>query len=722
MKFAILFLCICFLGSASKAQETPYPQVFFDNSLMSDNYYYSETAYSSPSWIKNSGGKLPVEKDFFYTPGNSLELNYVSASNGSWEANVLYHPVRGIDFLEPGDFLVFRFYVKSATSASELPAVAIGKRKEKQSSAFLPLQSFIQKYRTNTWLEARIPLKSFKGISFKENKEIDVVTFKQQSKDKKEHSIFVDQIEFAKAKGVKKIAARPQLLKARGYEKHIDIEWTKVADPAVRYVKIYRSGDNKTFIPVAVESTAFSRFADFVDVTGRSFSYKISFLDADYKETALSNTIAAETRKMTDDELLDMVQEANFRYYWEGAEPNSGMALENIPGRRTMIASGASGFGIMALIAGIERKFISREEGVDRFVKIVDFLEKTDKFHGAFSHFISGETGKAVPFFGPVDNGGDLVETAFLAQGLIAAKAYFSNSDPKETLIRKKITKIWEGIEWSWYRKTADSKYLFWHWSPDHQWKINHKLIGWNETMIVYLLGIASPTNAIPASMYYTGWASQDKEAQDYRKGWGQTTDGSLYTNGNTYYGIPLKVGVSNGGPLFFIHYSYLGADPKQIKDKYTDYFSNNRNIALINYRYSVENPEKHKGYGEGAWGLTASDGTWGYAASEPVERMDDGKMTPTGALASFPYTPEESMKALKNYYRNYGSFLWGAYGFRDAFNLAENWCSPIYMGLNQAPITVMIENYRSGLFWKLFMSDPDVQNGMKKLAQEGTN
>jgi hypothetical protein len=237
--------------------------------------------------------------------------------------------------------------------------------------------------------------------------------------------------------------------------------------------------------------------------------------------------------------------------------------------------------------------------------------------------------------------------------------------------------------------------------------------------MITYILGIASPTHAIPASMYYSGWASQSEEAQHYRSNWGGTTEGDQYVNGNTYFGIPLKAGVSDGGPLFFIHYSYMGLDPRKLKDAYTDYFSNNKNIALINYRYCIENPKKHAGYGSDCWGLTASLGAWDYSPDEPVPARDAGKMTPTGALASFPYTPEESMKALKNYYRNYGKFLWSEYGFRDAFNLDENWCSEIYMGLNQAPIVVMIENYRSGLIWNLFMKTPDIQNGLKKLELE---
>jgi len=195
-----------------------------------------------------------------------------------------------------------------------------------------------------------------------------------------------------------------------------------------------------------------------------------------------------------------------------------------------------------------------------------------------------------------------------------------------------------------------------------------------------------------------------------------------MYTNGNSYFGIKLDVGVSNGGPLFFTHYSYMGYDPHQLTDRYTNYFTNNQHIAQINLKYCIANPHHYKDYSDSCWGLTASDGLFHYSADEAVFARDLGKIAPTGALASFPYTPKESMKALKNYYYNYGKFLWGEYGFRDAFDLNENWCSDIYMGLNQAPIAVMMENYRTGLIWKLFMSDKDVMNGLQKLNKETAN
>jgi hypothetical protein len=411
-----------------------------------------------------------------------------------------------------------------------------------------------------------------------------------------------------------------------------------------------------------------------------------------------------------------MLQEACFRYYWDGAHPDSGTALESIPGDDRIVATGASGFGIMALLVGTERGFITRAQSLDRFQRIVSFLETATKYHGAWSHFMDGHSAQTLAVFGIYDDGGDLVETAFLAQGLLAARQYFSASTAAEQDLRSRITKLWQGIEWDWYRRGPDSEALYWHWSSNWAGQIKHRLTGFNETMIVYLLGVASPTHPVPPELYYSGWAGQSQAAIDYRRGWGGTTDGDHYANGQTYFGIKLDVGVGSGGPLFFAHYSYMAFDP-HARDRFTNYFENNRNLARINLEYCIQNPQKFPGYGANAWGITASDDQHDYGAHAPDARDDNGTLTPTGALASFPYTPEASMAAFKHYYRDLGPNLWDIYGPRDAYNPGANWYSPIYMGLNQAPIVVMIENHRTGLIWKLFMANPEVKPMMEKIG-----
>ena len=715
----LLILIIILISIQSNAQEPEYNHVFFDNSLMTGRYYYSKADYTSPSYIQHVENKLLISEKEFFTAKNSLLFNYVSALGGNWSASVLYRDWRGKDFIKEGKSLDFKLLIKSDTKAEELPLVAIGTvdKKESKASSFVDIKKYIGKPEQNKWISVSIPLSEFKEINYTHTKEIKEVLFKQNSQDGKEHTLYIDQIEFSPVNKPASIASVPAI-KAKAYERHVDIWWDKTGSENAKYIKIYRSSDGKDFKAVGIQDPFATRYADYSNQPNKTFQYRITCVNYDYSETQPSNVVEVTTHDMTDEELLTMVQETAFRYFWDGAEPESGLGLENIPGRRDMIATGASGFGMMGMIAGVERGFISRKEAVERFKKIVTFLNKADTFHGGYAHFIDGTTGKVEPFFGKRDNGADMVETSFLFQGLLTARQYFDKNNEDEKFIRETITKLWENIDWRWFKKTEDSKYLYWHWSPDQEWVINHKLIGWNETMITYLLAIASPTYGVSPDMYYSGWASQEKEAYDYRADWGQTTDGANYYNGNTYYGVKLDVGVNTGGPIFFTHFSFFGFDPRGLKDKYTskDYFDNLRNIALISYRYSIENPNKRLGFGPGCWGLTASESPWGYGAAEAMAHHEYGTMSPAGAIASIVYLPEESMDALKNYYRNFGSFLWGEYGFRDAFNLDINWCSNIYMGLSQGSIATMIENHRTGLIWKLFMKDPDIQKMKSKV------
>ena len=717
MKSSAAFLICLFFPLVQYAQETEYNHIFFDNSLMEESWFYSEATYSSPSHILNIQNRLPVKSNLAFTPGNSLQLNYYSEPTGSWKVDIKYPNWRGKDFLKKGDMLSFWLYVNDETKKEELPQIALGTDEEKTLN-YIFIGEYINDYSNQKWLQVKIPLISFIGFEGNtSSNNIKIVSFKQSPKDEGKHEILIDQLEIIESDIPDVKLKAPEIEKIKGFERHVDLSWNNVDVETTSYVKIYRSRDNKNFKEVGVQSPdEFSRYVDYTGIPGKTYYYKLSSLGYDYSESPLSESVKVSTHEMSDDELLEMVQEASFRYYWEGAEKNSGLALENIPGRKNMIATGASGFGIMALVVGVERGFITRGEFLNRMEKIVRFVENGDRFKGALSHFMDGPSGKVEAFFGKYDNGADLVETSFFMQGLLTAEQYLSKDDSKEKDLRDRISKIWNDVEWDWFKKEDNSPYLYWHWSPEHEWHINHKLIGWNETLITYFLAIASPTHAVAPKMYYSGWAGQDTIAQNYRSNWGLTLKGSKYSNNTSYFGVPLEVGVGVGGPLFFTHYSFLGLDPGKMEDNYTNYFENNKDIVEINYRYCCENPGDFEGYGKKTWGLTASDGPWGYKAREAKDEMDDGTIAPTGAIASFPYTPEKSMDALKHFYREYGSFLWGEYGFRDAFNLSEDWTAEIFMGLNQAPMVVMIENYRSGLIWDLFMQNENVQKALQEI------
>lgn len=404
-----------------------------------------------------------------------------------------------------------------------------------------------------------------------------------------------------------------------------------------------------------------------------------------------------EKKQLSDDELLTLVQKQTFRYFWDYAHPESGLARERSNGRDQITTIGGSGFGVMAIIVGIERGFITREQGAERMLKIVQFLnKKAQSYHGVWPHWINGQTGETIAF-SRKDDGADLVESAFMIQGLLVAHQYFDKPTGMERQIRGLTNKLWREAEWDWFTQGGQD-ILYWHWSPNNGWAMNHRITGHNECHITYILAAASPTFSVKESVYHKGWTSSN-----------------VFRNGREYYGIKLPLGTDFGGPLFFTHYSYLGLDPRGLKDRYADYEKQMKAHTLINRAYCIDNPKGYKGYGEKCWGLTASDGDRGYSAHCPTN--DRGVITPTAALSSIPYTPEYSMQAMRYFYEELGDKLWGEYGFKDAFNLTENWFAPSYLAIDQGPIIVMIENYRTQLIWNLFMNHPDIQAGLKKLG-----
>lgn len=399
---------------------------------------------------------------------------------------------------------------------------------------------------------------------------------------------------------------------------------------------------------------------------------------------------------ITDDSLLTLVQKQTFKYFWSYAHPVSGLARERLGSGET-VTTGGSGFGVMTIPVAIERGFITRQQGYERMNTIVNFLNtKAEKFHGVFSHWLNGTSGKVQPF-STKDNGADLVETAFLIQGLLTVQQYFKTGNTAEKALCDTIQKIWENVEWDWFQQNGQLQ-LYWHWSPDYFWAINMKITGWNEALIIYVLAASSPTHPITKAVYDNGWAR----------------NGAM-KNGKSFYDITLPLGEDKGGPLFFAHYSFLGLNPTHLSDTYANYWQQNTAHARINYLYCVENPKGYYGYSADCWGLTASDIPNGYTASSP--NNDGGTIAPTAALSSFPYTPEESMRALHFFYYTLGDKMFGEYGFKDAFNLNKHWFADSYLAIDQGPIVVMIENYRTGLLWNLFMQNPNVQSGLTKLG-----
>lgn len=716
------------------AQSDYYRHVIFDNSQQLNFHWHSAAGASGPSELKSVGYRLPVDTTQFHTPPNALRLEWRSAPGGSWDAqaHVVNFPNRYPEL--SGDTLYLWVYAPEPIAAADLPGIVLSDARDGLQVAIFPGSFTVEvpladytggDLPAGRWVPVRIPLGSLRSASVYpfHPERLQNVIFHQRRADGARHVLLVDDIRVDDAARESESRAgliEPTQVTARGYDRHVDIAWQAPANSNADHYVVYRALGVGDFVAIGIQRRGVNRYTDFIGKSGVEERYRVAAADWRGAQSPLSPPVTAATRVLSDDELLTMLQEAAFRYYWEASGEHSGMTHENMPGDDRIVATGATGLGLGALIAAVERKFITRDQALERLEKITSFLERAQRYHGAWSHYMNDASGQTMSLFGMYDNGGDLVETAFVIQGLLLARGYFDASAPRERALRQRITTLWRDVEWDWYRESPQSPFLYWHWSPQWGFQIRHPLIGFNETMPIYLLAMASPTHPVPTSLYYSGWASQNERALEYRQGWSGSPDGRTYANGNNYFGTKLDVGVGSGGPLFFTHYNFMAFDPHSLHDRYTtSYFENSRHIAEINRAWCIANPKKFAGYGPDAWGLTASFGFNGYTTPAPDTVNDEGTLTLTGALASFPYTPEASMAAFKHFYRDLGADLWDIYGPRDNYNASQNWVSNHYMGLNQAPIVAMIENHRSGRLWRAFMSNPEIGTMLRALDAE---
>ncbi len=673
--------------------------IFFSESPNNQYYDYSFGFDTGNCFLETTGptgDKFPVDSNHPYQGTHSLRLHWRSSSIGDWGIAVASVDWVAYD-LTQYDSITYFINASQAIAPVDLPDMALEDINNHKSS-----RVWIGNYFSGvdndsiTWQKVSIPISAFHpGPENADFTHIKTIYHYKRTADNVDHLVWVDEIRAVQAMGGGgTLPNPPQGVAAQGYDSRIDLRWRFNPDPNIFGYHVYRSalpGGNFTRLTSSPHQVHL--YSDFFGQNNQTYYYYITTVNYALEESSPSDTVSATSAAMTDDELLTSVQEAAFRYFYDYGHPVSGLARERL-GSGDVCTSGGTGFGVMSLIVGSERGFISRDSAAARTLKIIRFLQDTaSRYHGAWSHWINGATGETIPF-SQFDDGGDLVETAYLIQGLLTARQYYQQTNPVETEIRDRIDQLWQEVEWDWYRRYPNGNVLYWHWSPNFGWLINLPIRGYNEAHIVYLLAVASPTHGIPPLLYHQGWARSGAYP---------------YLNGNDFYGYHQWVGVDYGGPLFFTHYSYMGFDPRDKADYYANYFENSKNISLINRTYCINNPQNHTGYDSLSWGLTASDDPWGYSAHAPFSN-DNGTITPTAALSAMPYLPEESMATLNYFYHTLGASLWGEFGFKDAFNPDQNWYAASYIAIDQGPIVVMIENYRTQLCWNLFMANPEIQ------------
>ncbi len=685
----LIFFSLLLLGD-NKAQT-----VYFFRDGNNPGFYDSGLAFrTAPSLIEQagtSGDKIPTSTSVVFEGSNSLKLRWTSKSGGNWETFII---APGFPFqnISTSDSLSMMVFAPDGLAKAAMPKLFMEVAPTNSKSKKYNLGDYNIDIPANVWTEVRFPLSVFftdagnSALNFKQTKAIILA---QNAADNVEHLIYIDNVKTYKPDTIALTLGPPSVLTAQGYDSHIELNWVEGAN--AKNYEIWSQVGSGAF--TLRKKIAPARAAiDFVRDLGENLNlkYKIRAIGTNGELSTFTNEVTVATAAMSDSALLTMVQRYTFRYFWDFAHPISGLTRERST-TDEIATIGGTGFGVSAIIVAVERGFITRAEGANRLNKIVNFLTKADRFHGVFPHWMNAATGKVIPF-SPKDDGGDLVESSFLFQGLLTARQYFNNSSAEEQQLRSTIKSLWEAVEWDWYRKGGENV-LYWHWSPNFDWQMNFPLKGYYEALITYLLGVASPTHKIPAALYHQGWAGLP-----------------TYVNGNTFYGNKIFVGPNAGGPLFFAHYSFIGFDPRNIKDAYANYFQHNVNQSLVNWAYCKENPKKWLGYSSDNWGLTASDDPDGYLAHEPMSITDNGTISPTAALSSMPYTPQQSLAALKYFYRQEGAKLWGLMGFYDAFNTTRSWYSDSYLAIDQGPIIDMIENARTGLLWKYFMQSPEIK------------
>ena len=484
----------------------------------------------------------------------------------------------------------------------------------------------------------------------------------------------------------------------------IELQWDAVPRTMGYEVERARTPMGQ-FEPLHVNFPRLTIYSDFIGEGNATYYYRIRSIQTNglghFLPSDWSRPVAGHSDDLDEEELLTEVQQASFNYFYEYAHPVSGLARASMFRDPDVCAIGASGMGLFNVAVGINRGFITRDAGAELVLKELRFLsEKAQRFHGAFPHFINGETGRVIPF-SRYDDGADIVETAFLMEGVLFAREYFSGTNADETEIRKLADGLWRDVEWDWFvTKSSSTPAMIWHWSPHYGWKENLYILGFNECQIVYVLALASPTHPIGARSYWDGW-----EWADYRSHLSE-------------FGIHLDLGSrpATGPPLFETQYSYLGLDPRRITFHGRSYFDHFRDFCHAQILYAESKSNVYKGYGP-LWGITASAGPDGYFAFAPGLR-DEGTLAPTASLSAMPYVPDQSISCLLQMYRKYGSKLWGPFGFYDSFNLTRDWVAKTYLCIDEGPIAPMIENYRSGLCWNVFMGSKEIQSVVKMLNE----
>ncbi|MEC3878735.1 glucoamylase family protein [Parapedobacter sp. 10938] len=710
---------------AVTTQAVTYPGVLFENSVLGGNYMHSNVYHDEYSWVENAAGRLPVSDSIFFTPGNSLSLKYISAGNGDWRTQITFPEGANSYLPDAGDVLTFKLYVVSHTESRVLPRMAVNQR-DTVSNAF-ELADYIDGFRTNMWLDVRVPVTAIGGLQM--GQLVDGVQLSQGQADTATHWLYIDQIEFVSANPPRaKLSSPAVLASATAYDRHVDLTWQLPLTPSIRYIKVYRAEDNEHFEPIAIRPVFVQKYTDFVPYPKKTYYYKIAWVDYDYLESPFSDVVEATTHIANDSTLLNVMQAAHFNYFMERAEINSGMHATHFGVDDATVSVMETGLSILAHVVAVDRGFISRKVAVGRLRRMVDFLAKVERYHGAFPAKIDGRTGKGVFNVDTIPEA-DLAATAFLMQGLLVAEQYFG-TDSTVADLTGKINGLWDCVEWNQFVVAGQQHILLDRWSPVTGFKDARPMGGFGSDFISYILALASPRYSVHPDAYTQGFGIPRELADSayvlelaendvFSVDLGSNSEPSTstlpryrefpYTADTTLYGLPITVG-SVDTTLLHAYTPFFAFDPRAKRDTFANYFINNVNLTKAMRRR--DNEQGYGGFSTNIWGGTVIkvDSLLGTDSlkTDSLNRLH--VINPAIASASYAYLPQTALRSIRELYEGYGRALFTEYGFRKWIAPERNAVADGFDALQQAAVVVMIENGRSGLIWDLFSSHPDIK------------
>lgn len=702
-KFRILFATFL-VTSVGWAQPKPDVIVFDEDDAIGAGYYdASVPAVTPPSTLTTtaspSGGKLPILTNRAFTGTQSGLLEWKSAPGGAWSFFIA-SPAWQIKDLTGYSNLVFFINGPAAIAAATLPRLGL-EGSANQKTPTISLGTFLSQGMdsdTKTWQRVTVPLAAFQPFASFSLAQFKDVFFTQNAADNIPRTVWLDGVRVTDGS----TPAAPGGVVTRAGDQSVVLHWARNSEANLAGYRIYRSlNPNGPFTLLNSAPLQLPSFADFAVTNGQNYFYVVRALNGAWAESLDSTVASAQPHAFASDaEFLEYLQQTTFDYFWYEANPTNGLVRDRSQPNSFASIAGV-GFGLTGIGLAIDHGWISREQGRQRVLTTLRTFYSGPQgtnasgmigYKGWYYHFLGLNTATR---FGTTELSS--IDSALLFAGVLYVKDYFDADQPDEAEIRRLADAIFNRVDWHWMANGANS--LTMGWMPETGF-LSARWIGYNEAMVLYVMGLGAATNPLPAA-HWNSWTS----GYAWRTNYGQA-----------YVEFP---------PLFGHQYSHCWIDFRHLADAYMrnrgiSYFENSRRATLAQRAYAIANPGGFTGYGSNVWGFTACDGPGygrfaGYnARGAPPAENDDGTIAPTAVGGSLPFAPEICLPALRNLYDRFRTNLWTGYGFRDAFNLTANWWDPDVLAIDQGAILLMAENHRTQNVWRRFMRSPEIQRGLK--------